>query len=316
MPITISYNDFITQTGNMPSGASQPYQYSGIASSISNLESDDRTIVFTNLPNGLRVVPALSTEPFDSIFVDIETYNDYVLMSGGGNNTWADSEQSYFQARYVSSAGFWALGATGNNSPGCILTGAGSGTSSILDISFEGINFQETTFNTTDVDMGDLYLERARKYIFDSSLGQFSSPVYFDQTSNDSWYPAEVVYYNGDGGHSLTISGTSYSATPSSLTLYVPFSGIVYWSGNALQSTESYNLQSFAPQPFSVLAEGYSWNATYANEIFSDYTILASNAGNTGTAIIQLNAAATNGEQFTDLITPLRKLYVLFNDNP
>ena len=316
MPITISYDNFITQTGNMPSGASQPYQYSGIASDITNLEASDRTIIFTNLPSGLRVVQAQSTEPFDSVFIDIESYNDFILMSGISSGIWEATGNNIFQARYIPSAGFWCLGATGNNSPGCILTGVGSATSSILDITFEGINFQETTFNTTDVDMGDLYLERGRKYIFDSSLGQFNSPVYFDQTSNDSWYPIGVAYSNGAGGESLTISGTSYSGVSSSLTLYLPFLGIAYWSGNVLYSTESYNLQSFAPQPFNILAEGYSWNSTVPNEILSDYTILASNAGSTGRAVVQLNAAATNGEQFTDLITPLRKLHILFNDNP
>ena len=315
MPITISYNDFITQTGDMPSGASQPYQYSGIASNITGLDASDRTIIFTNLPSGLRVVPSLSTEPFDSIFVDIESYNDYILMSGGGNNTWAATDLATFQARYISSAGFWGLGATGNNSPGCILTGAGSGTSSILDVSFEGINFQETTFNKTDVDMGNLYLERGRKYVFDSSLGDFNSPVYFNQTSNNSWYPIEVEYLNGSGGgaNSLIISGTSYSGVSSSVTILYPFDGMVHWSGNSLYNTESY---TFAPQPFDILNPGYSWNSTVPNEILSDYTILASNAGNTGTAVVQLDAAATNGEQFTDLITPLRKLHILFSDNP
>jgi hypothetical protein len=315
MPIIISYDDFITQTGDMPSGASQPYQYSGIASNITGLEASDRTIIFTDLPSGLRVSLTQSTEPFDSVFIDIESYNDFILMSGISSGIWEATGNNIFQARYVSSAGFWALGATGNNSPGCILTGVGSATSSILDITFEGINFQETTFNTTDVDMGDLYLERGRKYIFDSSLGDFNSPVYFDQTSNDSWYPIEVEYLNGSGGgtNSLIISGTSYSGVSSSVTIFYPFDGMVHWSGNSLYNTESY---TFAPQPFTLLNPGYSWNSTVPNEILSDYTVLASNAGNTGTAVVQLNAAATNGEQFTDLITPLRKLHILFSDNP
>jgi len=316
MPITISYDYFITQTGNMPSGASQPYQYSGIASNITDLEASDRTIIFTDLPSGLRVIQAQSTEPFDSVFIDIESFNDYILMSGISSGVWgATGVESYFQARYIPSAGFWGLGATGNNSPGCILTGVGSATSSILDITFEGINFQETTFNTTDVNAGNLYLERGRKYIFDSSLGDFNSPVYFNQTSNNSWYPIEVEYLNGSGGgtNSLIISGTSYSGVSSSVTILYPFDGVVQWSGNSLYNSESY---TFAPQPFIVLAPGYSWNSTVPNEILSNYTILASNAGNTGTAVVQLNAAATNGEQFTNLITPLRKLYILFSDNP
>lgn len=317
MPITISYNDFITQTGNMPSGASQPYQYSGIKSAVSDLDADDRTIIFTNLPNGLRVVPTLSTEPFDSVFVDIAQYNDYILMKQLNDQWVSDVEFSGFVAAYTS-GGFWTAGDINGNSPGAILTGAGNENSSILDISFNGIDYMNTTFERVQAEeLPPISLERGRKYTLsgDGSLFYLSdSQVNFYQSENYSWYPVLVETSVINTG--ITITGLSFNSVASSVNL--PQSGIfqVYWSGDQLHYTERSYLT--APEPFqnTTLNEGYGWNATYANENFSSYSILSSNAGNTGTAVIQLNAAATNGEQFTDLIPPLRKLYVTFTDNP
>ncbi len=318
MPITISYNEFTTQTGDMPSGASQPYQYSGIKSAISDLDADDRTIIFTNLPSGLEVVQTLSTEPFDSVFIDIAQYDDYILMKQLNDQWQSSGVYSGFAVAYTS-GGFWAAGEINGNSPGTILTGAGNENSSILDISFNGIDYMNTTFTRTEPEeFTSISLERGKKYTLDGDGSLFylysDSQVNFYQNENYSWYPVLVETSVINSG--IVITGLSFNSVASSVNL--PQSGIfeVYWSGDQLNYAERSTLIAPAPFQSSSLAEGYGWNATYANENFSSYNILSNNSGNTGTAAIQLNAAATNGEQFTDLIIPLRKLYVTFTDNP
>lgn len=312
MPITINYDNFITPTGSMSTGIDTPGSFSPIASNITNLDASDRTITFTNLPNGLKVTSTQDTPtPFDSIYVDFDGYTDYVLMSGDGN-LWGQTGS--FLAKYMSDAGFWGIGGS-QTSPGLSCTGAGGSEDSIVDITFQTINFQETTYTKADEDLNDLYIFRGRKYILDQAGDSLTKPVIFNQESNYSWYPAEVVVPNGA---SVVISGISHSGNSSSVTLTPPFSGIVKWFDNTVQMTleadAMNNLQTSSPGEFgSFSEEGYiEWNGTYANENFSTYNILANNAGNTGVAVIQL----TNEEDFNNLIPPLRKLYVTFTDNP
>lgn len=310
----------------MPSGASQPYQYSGIKSAISDLDADDRTIIFTNLPSGLKVAATLSTEPFDSVFIDIAQYEDYILMKQLNDQWLSSGAYTGFAAAYTS-GGFWAAGDIGGNSPGVILTGAGSENSSILDISFNGIDYAQTTF-IRPVQEGDapyteiIYLEKAKKYTLQGPGNSFyannddndASLVFFNQNENISWYP--VLIESDIIGPPIKITGESINQIASSIGIPQFGTYEVYWDNDQLYYTERSNLLAPAPFQSSSLAEGYGWNATYANENFSSYNILSNNAGNTGQAVIQLNAAATNGEQFTDLIPPLRKLYVTFTDNP
>lgn len=306
MPITISYNNFITPTGSMSIATGIPGSFSPIYSGINNLDADDRTIIFSNLPSGLRVISAQNTTPpFDSVYIDIVQYDDYAYVSGGASLWSGVGGGSNLLAAYTS-GGFWALGNPEYGSPGVILTGSGDENSSILDIAFEGINLQETTFDTPD--SNPINLLKARSYIFQGGSGDFPN-IIFDQTENFPWYAVQV-----NSSNDILISGTSYEGSGS--TIQINGNNSVYWSNNELTS----NIDALtAPEPFGLdafFSEGFSWNGTYANENFSSYTVLSSNAGNTGTAVIQLNATATNGEQFTDLILPLRKLYVTFTDNP
>lgn len=319
MPITISYDNFITQTGSMSTQVSTPGSFSPIASNITDLDASDRTITFTNLPNGLKVALTQDTPtPFDSIYVDLNGYDDYILMSGNDNNWEATVGQSLGStAKYMPDAGFWGLGGF-LTPPGLSCTGIGGSGDSILDITFETINFQETTYTANDADPFSLILERGRKYILDAvSYGSFTDPIIFNQDSNYDWYPVEIVT-SGSVSDTVVISGTSHSGNGASTTLTFPFSGIVKWMDNGasmiLEQDSFNNLYSFAPGNFNSFAtEGsITWNATYANENFSTYNILANNAGNTGQAVIQL----TNPENFNNLIPPLRKLYVTFTDNP
>lgn len=153
MPLIIDYNSFLnpseTWAGDNTDPPNQPYLYKPIAI---NLSSDDRTVIFSNLPAGMQVLnPPQTTAPYDSVFIDIEGYGDYVLLKNELNGSWAGDG---FLAAYTS-GGYWALGEPSGGSPGCILTGEGSSDTEIADIQWYGIdpsddgNATPSPFNTT-----------------------------------------------------------------------------------------------------------------------------------------------------------------------
>lgn len=310
MPITISYNDFLTSTGQFPTSPSQPYQYSGIYNNITDLATEDRVIVFSGIPNGLRIASNPSTtQPFDSVFMDIESYNDYVLMSGtfiDSNLAWqgVDSESDLLCG--YTEGGFWAFVNKDTLNPEAILTGLGSAGSSILDITFESINFAQVSY--TEPISSEIELSRATKSTFSNGSSSFPN-VTFNQLEDYSWYGTHVTQISTSDD--LTITGTSFDGSGSSVTINAPSSGMVNWVNDQL----TYTAGDFTcPPPFGdcVFKEGYSWNSTVANEVLSNYTVLANNSGNSGIGIIQIASSASNGQQFTDLIPPLRKVHVAF----
>lgn len=305
MSITIDYAQFGTQTGDFPTAPAQPYQYSSIYNGITDLATDDRVIIFSGLPSGLRIASnPTTTQPYDSVYMDIQSYNDYLFMSGVGNNQWSDGS---VVAAYTS-GGFWAIGDVSGNSPGCILTGlSGSASSSILDIEFTGIELTNITFDSADWYAG-YSLDRIDYYTFNVAAPSGSN-VIFTQSTNDSWYPTHIVANSGD----VFISGSSFAGSGDSILLTNGFSGYISWENNQLVSYDSESVFP-APAPFNqtTLYEGYGWSSTVANELLSNYSVIANNSGNSGIGIIQLNQQAANGEQFSDLIPPLRKLHVAF----
>lgn len=312
MPITIDYSQFTTQTGNFPITPSQPYQYSGIYNGVSNLAKNDGIITFTNLPNGLRVAsPESVTAPFDSVYIDLEQINDYILADNSGDGMWYGSDTGEELYASYTSGGFWAIrvrtpdGEGGWASDNIICTGSGNANTSIAQVQFESASaILETSFDPTQ----DLItLTRYSKNIFvEGGSSQFPNIV-FNQLENYHW-TTEVIRSNILNWGNLYVSGTSYSGNNSSVTLGPTFSGIISWSGNSLTALDGYQLTGPAPFSGSTFQDGYSWNATYPNEIMSSYNIISDNLGNSGTASIQL----TNVETFSDLIPPLRKLHVLF----
>jgi hypothetical protein len=147
MPLIIDYSSFLNPSeiwaGDNIDPPNQPYLYKPIATGIS---SDDRTIIFSNLPAGMEVLNApQTTAPYDSVFFDIEGggYLDYILLKDNFDGSWAaltlDLEASTLSAAYTS-GGYWAFGDPDGGSPGCILTGAGNINTSIADISWYGID--------------------------------------------------------------------------------------------------------------------------------------------------------------------------------
>ena len=157
MPLIIDYSSFINSDvswfpEDTPAPV-QPYLYKSIAENITDLSSDDRTIIFANLPAGMTVLNApATTAPYDSVFLDINGYDDYILLKNNSDGSWEAGENS-FKAAYTS-GGYWAFGEPNGGSPGCILTGFGDADTDISTIQWYGIdeidngNSTPSPFNT------------------------------------------------------------------------------------------------------------------------------------------------------------------------
>ncbi len=316
MPITINYNQFATPTGNIPIAPLQPYQYSGIATGITSLDKNDATIIFTNLPSGLRITNTGSTAPFDSVFVSTDGYIfnslQYIqLKYNSQNKKWIGTgsfDLNYYQIAYTS-GGFWAQYAPFNDNIGRIInTGSGNINSSILDIQFQTPNIDAASFVTPTTE--DIILQRGGSYDFSDGSGSFPN-VYFHQETNDSWYPAHIQLREGS---SLYVRGFNYNGDFQSIEIApdISASGHISYNGGSLVYTPGpypppAPIQQYG-ETFDTFIPNYPIESINANEIMSSYTVLYDNAGNSGTAAIQVN----NVEQFSDLVSPLRKLHVVF----
>lgn len=306
MPIIIDYFQFATPTGSFPIAPLQPYQYSGISGGISSLEKNDPTIVFTNLPSGLRITNTGSTAPFDSVYMTFEGIDNYLMYSGLSG--WTGSSAGYTLQCSYTSGGFWAIAreTEDQSEEFIIVTGSGNITTPILNISFQQPNIEVVTYSVPT--SNNIILKRGGEYTFSNGSGSFPN-VYFHQETNDSWYPVNIFLDPG-ATSSLRIQGFSYNGNYSATVLTPGFGGYLEYSNG---SHEYYDTVLYSPPepfngPYSSFAVGYPWINTVPNEVMSSYTILSDNSGNSGAASIRLNDA----QQFSDLADPLRKLHVVF----
>lgn len=320
MPITIDYNNFINPISNLISGVEQPHQYKSIYTGISNLRLDDPTIIFTNLPSGTRILddPA-TTEPYDSVFMDFESMNDYVLLNYSieGDSEYWSADGGAFVASYTS-GGFWAIGDATTNlqpQPFVFTTGAGNANSSVLDIEFQPISSLYTEDILLSSSFDRIELEKGRSYVFQED-SEFYPDIVFNQTENTNWYPVNIKKAaEVPNGQQLLISGVAFTGgayQTVTVDLYDAGSHI-YWQNGELFVT---NEQLYGcPEPFSshTFSQGYNWVGTVANEILSRYTVISGNENNSGIGVIQLNTQASNGQSFSSLISPLRKLHINFS---
>jgi hypothetical protein len=142
MPLIIDYSSFINSDsfwlGDDTNAPDQPYLYKSIAENITNLSSDDRTIIFANLPAGMTVLnPPETTAPYDSVFFDLTVADDYILLKNNFDGSWEAINENY-EAAYTSS-GYWGFGE--RTLPGnCILTGSGNASADIASIQWHAIN--------------------------------------------------------------------------------------------------------------------------------------------------------------------------------
>lgn len=318
MPRYIDYAEF-TQTGDFPVAPIQPYEYVPIYGGISDLLISDGIITFTGMPNGLSIAtPESNTAPFDQVFLDLDTIDDFITLSGNGNN-WSGAnlpDTNDIQCSYTS-GGFWAMGWNTREGPCYIInTGAGNANSSILDIQFQS---PSDIVDTNIIDPGsNIDLRPGGTYQFNGDSSNITAQ--FNQIRDGSWYLAQVNRFGASAYGQLNISGVAFTGG-SYQTVTIPSKSAgatqlynVKWLNGQLTLTSGAG--QMAPDPFANFsyANGYLWNSTIPNEIMSSYTVLSSNDGNSGTASIRIN----NTQQFSDLVVPLRKVHVLFglNENP
>jgi hypothetical protein len=318
MPRYIDYAEF-TQTGDFPVAPIQPYEYVPIYGGISDLLISDGIITFTGMPNGLMInPPEESTSPFDQVFLDLDGVDDFITLSGNGNN-WSGASlpnTSDIQCSYTS-GGFWAMGWNTREGPYYIInTGSGNANSSILDIQFvqpESTLIEPTTFDPGEV--SPINLIPGAFYGFNGDSSNITVPIQFNQTRNASWYIAQVTRAGASSYGTLSVSGVAFTGGAyQTVTIPSKSAGVqqlynIKWLNGQLTLTSGTG--QMTPDPFAnfTYSNGYSWNSTIPNEIMSSYTVLSSNDGNSGTASIQIN----NAQQFSDLVVPLRKMHVLFS---
>ena len=324
MPRYINYAEFL-QTGDFPIAPIQPYEYVPIYGGISDLLISDGIITFTGMPNGLMINnPEAVTSPFDQVFLDYDTIDDFITISGSGNN-WSGSnllDNSAAQCSYTS-GGFWAIGWNTFEGTYYILsTGAGNANSSILDISFEEPQSElvENPVNFAPGQEAPINLVPGATYQFDGDSSSITAPIQFNQTRNASWYLAQVNRFGGVSYGQLNISGVAFTGG-SYQTVTIPSKSAgatqlynVKWLNGQLTLTSGAG--QMTPDPFANFSytAGNTLQSIIPNEIMDSYTVLSSNDGNSGTASIRIN----NAQQFSDLALPLRKVHVLFglNENP
>jgi hypothetical protein len=317
MPRYINYAEFIN-TGDFPITPIQPYEYVPIYNGINDLLISDGTIIFTGLPAGLIINPPEAvTSLFDQVFLDYDTIDDFITISGSGNN-WSGGNllnNGAAQCSYTS-GGFWAIGWNTFEGTYYILsTGSGNADSSILDIQFvepESALIDSTTFDPGEV--SPIYLTPGATYVFGGDSSNITVPIQFNQTRNASWYLAQVNRYGASVYGQLNISGVAFTGG-SYQTVTIPSKSAgatqlynVKWLNGQLTLTSGAG--QMTPDPFADFSytAGNTLQQIIPNEIMDSYTVLSSNIGNSGTASIRID----NTQQFSDLALPLRKVHILF----
>jgi hypothetical protein len=313
MPRYINYAEF-TQTGDFPVAPIQPYEYVPIYNGISDLLINDGIITFTGMPNGLMLNNQEAvTAPFEQVFLDYDSVDDFITVSGIGNN-WSGSNllnNSAAQCSYTS-GGFWAIGWNTFEGPYYIIsTGAGNADSSILDIQFQS---PSDLLDVNVIDPGsNTDLRPGGTYEFNGDSSNITAR--FNQIRDGSWYIAQVNRFGASAYGQLNISGVAFTGG-SYQTVTIPSKSAgatqlynVKWLNGQLTLTSGAG--QMTPDPFANFsyAGGYNLQSIIPNEIMDSYTVLSSNDGDSGIASIQIN----NTQQFSDLALPLRKLHILFS---
>jgi hypothetical protein len=339
---TIDYSQFQTATGYWSgSNISAPdylrdYQ---IISQITDLDSSNPIITFTfnqiegddnynfemsQVSNKLKVVSMAALEtPFDTSYVDISDYNDYIVIKNN-SGVWNDKNASTFTVAYTS-GGFWAMGPTGYESPGVMFRAYPTG---IGDYSYDSIFYLGWSpinqFNLTDYLSSleyDLYFTISPETVnqfeynlnYSSSFEPITNNILINFNSNSqSWQRARINIIDVGDITGITVSGLDSTSTLQTIV----FTGgpdfgdnsIVefYWNEDILYKETSPNMIMTPPEPFNnsaFSAINHGTAAIYPDEPMIHYTVIDDHT-------IQIDTAP---EQVEALIPPLRKLNVNFS---
>lgn len=327
---TIDYSSFATPTGNWAGSSEFPPEhlglYSSIKSSVTDLDKNNPIINFTFNLNGddgdylildasgkLKVVPMGSLNlPFDRAYLDISSYDDYLLLKNN-SGIWADENpQEDFWVAYTS-GGFWAMGPKTYSSPGIIFVADSGPNENIINLNWTPVYRRNISVGQYDengfIDINSF------DYFEANITGGITGLKGFKLDKNSYPWQRKRININALGDITgFVVSGLDSNSVPKILTL-TGLSDLTsvefYWSGNNLYKENSPNPTGFlAPSPFSgsiftnsTNAGDYGMATIYADEPMIQYTKI-----NDHTIRIDTTAA-----EVAALIPPLRKLYVKFS---
>jgi hypothetical protein len=328
---TLDYINFITPTGQWFGGSdvapSHYGEYKPIATDIAGVERPSGIITFDNLPANLKIVSGSGLNlPFDRVYVDIDGYNDYVMLDSNGDGNYSASGNDTFIASYTS-GGFWLMGDGSGNSPGVIFVASGSAptnTADILNLNWQNLSSSDFLFSSNSLDLNsNTAIVCTTELPFFSATGGLLEYIDFDKNEH-SWQ--EKIYYLTIYGFQyvvdelgLIIRGKDSNNVEKTFQLYygelVPDGNAIAiaWSGNELTGRVftyddiiSGNASIYLPEPFNLSTAIPSTYAEYIGAtIYPDEPTISYSVIDDHT--IQITSDINN------VISPLRKLYLNFS---
>ncbi len=331
----LDYNNFETPTGDWSGSAyaapTHYGQYKTLFAEIAGVERPNGTITFDNLPANLKIVSGAALDlPFDRVFVDIDGYEDYVLLHSTGNGRYIEQSGggTGFMAAYTS-GGFWLLGDDNTDPPGVILMANGpapTGAADILDLNWESIasqgfpsmiepefaSFYNMTGNSAIVFYTAGIPSPFSGFYFNKNEYSWQKKIFYPTLENDY----NFSYFTSSGFGGLRVTGLDSNGIGKSFLFtyddLVPeaLALAFWWEGNTLTGQIFTNINGSinTPAPFegSIIASTYAEyiDATvYADEPMISYDVISNNT-------IQITSDINN------IISPLRKLYLNFSGIP
>jgi len=331
----LNYDNFETPTGQWfgsASAAPTHYgEYKALFTDLAGVERPNGIITFDNLPANLKIVSGSGLNlPFDRVYVDIDGYNDYVMLDSNGDGSYSsdgNGGEGAFLASYTS-GGFWLMGDSQGNSPGVIFVASGSAptnTADILNLNWQSISSTDFVYSSDSLDLNSnpaIVCTTEQPFFNNYGTGKLQ---YIDFDKNEhSWQ--EKIYYLTNYAFQyivdelgLIIRGKDSNNVEKTFQLYygelVPDGDAIAiaWSGNELTGRVftyndiiSGNASIYLPEPFnlsraipSTYAE-YISATVYADEPMISYDVIDDHT-------IQITS------DINSVISPLRKLYVNFS---
>jgi len=325
----LDYTNFLTPTGQWSGSASAApthyAQYKLLFESLSGVQRPNGTITFDSFPANLRIVSGSGLNlPFNRVYVDIDNYDDYILLDLDLDGNYAGSTigaatPSDISASYTS-GGFWLMGNAEGSAPGILLMASGSAPTSqfdILNLNWVPLSSDQFTFQS-----GILDLDSNFRVICSSITTSISNPslnvIRFNKNVH-SWQK-KILQLEEFGGLQYLTTGNiivrgrdSNNVEKTHTFIYDDLinqqSMVVWWSGNTLTgqliplNSEDY-IDSPSPFSSSPIPEfpspSYVSATVYPDEPMISYSVI-------GEDTIQITS------DINSIIPPLRKLYLNFS---
>jgi hypothetical protein len=321
----LDYTNFETPTGDWLGTASVAPthygQYKPLFTDLAGVERPNGIITFDNLPANLKIVSGSGLNlPFNRVFIDIDGYNDYVMLDSNGDGNYSETGANGFMASYTN-GGFWLLGDDNGDPPGVIFMATGSaptGTADILNLNWISIASSDFNSSGSYIDMmsNDAIVHYRNfsqpmspisGFLFNKNEYSWQKKI-FSPYSND---PVIFSYFVGSSG--LRVTGADSNGVPKSFLFsyndLIPEAVALsfWWEENNLTGEIFTDTTGSItpPSPFTgvIIPDTYASyvDATvYADEPMISYSVINNNT-------IQITS------DINSVISPLRKLYVNFS---